>query len=202
MIFWGSCGGLSGQPSWPSFRQEGVELEEKRRGILSFRITEESFIDARWFDHDDLGGQILHETVTGEGKSSDSTLLICAAKKLQELMSFLAPRSIRKIARGVARKEIDSVRLPGIIRYIGISISQLRSRDSETRWLRFNFPDLSDLRRLEEGMATQERMDALGRLYAACPRNSARLAAMAGASRNWRVSLTARRRRESISSIL
>jgi signal transduction histidine kinase len=52
-------------------------------------------------------------------------------------------------------------------RFLGISISPLRSRDNQRSGYVFNFQDLTDFRRLEQEVATKERMAALGRLSAA-----------------------------------
>jgi two-component system sensor histidine kinase PilS (NtrC family) len=58
----------------------------------------------------------------------------------------------------------------------------LRSRDSERDGYVFNFQDLTDLRRLEQEVATKERMAALGRLSAAIAHEIRQpLTAMAGA---------------------
>src|SRR4029077_14019807 len=63
-----------------------------------------------------------------------------------------------------------------------ISLSPLRSRDAERSGYVFNFQDLTDLRRLEQEVATKERMAALGRLSAAIPHKTPQpLTAMAGA---------------------
>src|SRR5207245_3928723 len=80
------------------------------------------------------------------------------------------------------RNEIDLRTPSGDIRYLGISISPLRSRDSERDGYVFNFQDLTDLRRLEQEVATKERMAALGRLSAAIAHEIRQpLTAMAGA---------------------
>jgi PAS domain S-box-containing protein len=65
------------------------------------------------------------------------------------------------------RREIDFHTAEGHLRYLGISISPLRSRDNERSGYVFNFQDLTDFRRLEQEVATKERMAALGRLSAA-----------------------------------
>ena len=65
------------------------------------------------------------------------------------------------------RREIE-VRTPGgQRRYLGISVSPLRTRDAVRSGYVFNFQDLTDLRRLEQEVATKERMAAVGRLSAA-----------------------------------
>ena len=80
------------------------------------------------------------------------------------------------------RKEIDYRTPSGKQRYLGISISLLRSRDASRSGYVFNFQDLTDLRRLEQEVATKERMAALGRLSAAIAHEIRQpLTAMAGA---------------------
>src|SRR5207302_5374709 len=80
------------------------------------------------------------------------------------------------------RREIDFVTSNGEVRYLGISVSPLRSRDAERSGFVFNFQDLTDLRRLEQEVATKERMAALGRLSAAIAHEIRQpLTAMAGA---------------------
>jgi len=79
------------------------------------------------------------------------------------------PVSIKTASGFPLRKEIDFRTPSGDVRYLGISISPLRSRDSERDGYVFNFQDLTDLRRLEQEVATKERMAALGRLSALSP---------------------------------
>ena len=80
------------------------------------------------------------------------------------------------------RKEIDFRTPDGQQRYIGISVSPLRSRDNSRSGYVFNFQDLTELRRLEQEVATKERMAALGRLSAAIAHEIRQpLTAMAGA---------------------
>src|SRR6266700_6875048 len=80
------------------------------------------------------------------------------------------------------RKEIDYKSPSGKQRYLGISVSFLRSRDTGRIGYVFNFQDLTDLRRLEQEVATKDRMAALGRLSAAIAHEIRQpLTAMAGA---------------------
>src|SRR2546428_4871405 len=65
------------------------------------------------------------------------------------------------------RKEMDYKTPSGKQRFLGISVSFLRSRDLARSGYVFNFQDLTELRRLEQEVATKERMAALGRLSAA-----------------------------------
>src|SRR5260370_31203853 len=82
------------------------------------------------------------------------------------------------------RREIE-VRIPGgQKRYLGISVSPLRTRDTQRSGYVFNFQDLTELRRLEQEVATKERMAAVGRLSAAIAHEIRQpLTAMGGAGK-------------------
>ncbi len=64
------------------------------------------------------------------------------------------------------RKEIEFCTPAGETRFLGISISPLRTAQNQTSGFVFNFQDLTELRRLEREIVTKERMAALGRLSA------------------------------------
>jgi two-component system, NtrC family, sensor histidine kinase PilS len=104
-------------------------------------------------------------------------------KKLSDLSAdFWLPGMPEMSEKLSLRKEIDFVTREGQQRFLGISVSPLRSRDSQRSGYVFNFQDLTDLRRLEQEVATKERMAALGRLSAAIAHEIRQpLTAMAGA---------------------
>jgi len=80
------------------------------------------------------------------------------------------------------RREIEIKTPSGNRRFLGISISPLRTRDASKSGYVFNFQDLTELRRLEQEVATKERMAAVGRLSAAIAHEIRQpLTAMAGA---------------------
>ena len=80
------------------------------------------------------------------------------------------------------RREVDFLTPEGQQRFIGISVSPLRTGERRTTGYVFNFQDLTDLKRLEQEVATKERMAALGRLSAAIAHEIRQpLTAMAGA---------------------
>jgi two-component system sensor histidine kinase PilS (NtrC family) len=80
------------------------------------------------------------------------------------------------------RREVEVKTPHGQIRFIGISVSPLRSKDTSRSGYVFNFQDLTELRRLEQEVATKERMAAVGRLSAAIAHEIRQpLTAMAGA---------------------
>ncbi len=65
------------------------------------------------------------------------------------------------------RKEMEFRTPGGATRFLGISISPLRTGQNQTSGFVFNFQDLTELKRLEREVFTKERMAALGRLSAA-----------------------------------
>ena len=78
--------------------------------------------------------------------------------------------------------EIEIKTPSGQQRFLGISISPLRTRDASKSGYVFNFQDLTELNRLEQEVATKERMAAVGRLSAAIAHEIRQpLTAMAGA---------------------
>jgi two-component system, NtrC family, sensor histidine kinase PilS len=167
-----------------SLRTKGVELEEKREELLSLQDFTEDIIHSMrgGLITTDMAGRILLLNRTGEDilgyRFAD-----LRGKKLQELNNdFWLPGHYENSERLSLRKEIDFRTPAGDLRYLGISISPLRSRDSERNGYVFNFQDLTDLRRLEQEVATKERMAALGRLSAAIAHEIRQpLTAMAGA---------------------
>src|SRR5216117_12480 len=167
-----------------SLRKKGVELEEKREELLSLQDFTEDIIHSMrgGLITTDLGGRILLLNRTGE-EILGHRFAEVRGMKLQELYDdFWLPGHYEDSARLSLRKEIDFLTPSGDVRYLGISISPLRSRDSERDGYVFNFQDLTDLRRLEQEVATKERMAALGRLSAAIAHEIRQpLTAMAGA---------------------
>src|SRR5262249_20907093 len=94
------------------------------------------------------------------------------------------PGSLESRPKASIRKEIYFETPDGEVRYLGISVSPLRTREAERAGYVFIFQDLTDLRRLEQEVATKERMAALGRLSAAIAHEIRQpLTAMAGAVR-------------------
>src|SRR5258708_25496472 len=167
-----------------SLRKKGVELEEKREELLSLQDFTEDIIHSMrgGLITTDLGGHILLLNRTGE-EILGHHFADVRGKKLQELnVDFWLPGQYENSERLSLRKEIDFRTPSGGVRYLGISISPLRSRDSERDGYVFNFQDLTDLRRLEQEVAIKERMAALGRLSAAIAHEIRQpLSAMAGA---------------------
>src|SRR2546429_8594986 len=115
----------------------------------------------------DLAGVILLLNRTGE-QILGYRFADVRGKKLQEMnQDFWLPGQYPNVERLALRKEIDFRTPQGEVRYLGISVSPLRLGTEERSGFVFNFQDLTELRRLEQEVATKERMAALGRLSAA-----------------------------------
>jgi two-component system sensor histidine kinase PilS (NtrC family) len=167
-----------------SLRSKGRELEKKSEELLSLQDFTEDIIHSMrgGLLTTDLGGRILLLNRTGE-EILGLRFADVRGKNLRELNDdFWVPGHYANAERLSLRKEIDFRTPSGELRYLGISISPLRSRDSQRSGFVFNFQDLTDLRRLEQEVATKERMAALGRLSAAIAHEIRQpLTAMAGA---------------------
>src|SRR5256884_1230298 len=130
----------------------------------------------------DLAGVILLLNRTGE-EILGHRFADVRGKKLQELnQDFWLPGQYPNVEKLSLRKEIHFRTPQGEVRYLGISVSPMRLGSEERSGYVFNFQDLTDLRRLEQEVATKERMAALGRLSAAIAHEIRQpLTAMAGA---------------------
>jgi len=152
-----------------SIRSKGQELEEKREELLSLQDFTQDIIHSMrgGLITTDLAGAILLLNRTGE-EILGYRFADVRGKKLQELnQGFWLPEQYPNVDRLSLRSEIDFRTPQGEVRYLGISVSPLRLRTEERSGYVFNFQDLTDLRRLEQEVATKERMAALGRLSAA-----------------------------------
>lgn len=167
-----------------SLRSKGRELEEKSEELLSLQDFTQDIIHSMrgGLITTDLSGGILLLNRTGE-EILGYRFADVRGKKLQELnQDFWLPGQYPNVERLSLRKEIDFRTPQGEARFLGISVSPLRLGTDERSGFVFNFQDLTDLRRLEQEVATKDRMAALGRLSAAIAHEIRQpLTAMAGA---------------------
>jgi two-component system, NtrC family, sensor histidine kinase PilS len=167
-----------------SLRHKGLELEAKREELLDLQDFTEDIIHSMrgGLITTDMDGRIVLLNRTGEEILGHRFAEI-RGKKLSELNeSFWLPGLPDVSDRLSLRREVEFRMPDGQQRYLGISISPLRSRDDQRTGYVFNFQDLTDFRRLENEVATKERMAALGRLSAAIAHEIRQpLTAMAGA---------------------
>lgn len=169
-----------------TLRKKGMELEEKREELQDLQAFNEDIIHSMrgGLITTDVEGRILLLNHAGEGITGYAFQQV-QGRSLPELFpAFWLPATLDRQGQMIPRTEIDFVTANGEQRYLGISVSPLRSRDQDRSGYVFNFQDLTELRRLEQEVATKERMAALGRLSAAIAHEIRQpLAAMAGAVR-------------------
>ncbi len=167
-----------------SLRRKGIELEEKREELLELQDFTEDIIHSMrgGLLTTDLEGRIVLLNRTGE-EILGWRFADLRGRKLPEIdENFWLPGLKGPNERPVVRREIEFRTPDGQQRYVGISVSPLRTRNSSRSGFVFNFQDLTELRRLEQEVATKDRMAALGRLSAAIAHEIRQpLTAMAGA---------------------
>lgn len=166
-----------------TLRRKGLELEEKSEELEDLQAFNEDIIDSMrgGLLITDLDGRILRLNRAGQeitGLQADHVRWQMVEEVLPSFRAALGPE-----AEGSGlRHETRFVNAAGQERYLGISVSALRTRARRTFGYVFNFQDLTELKRLESEVATKERMAALGRLSAAITHEIRQpLTAMAGA---------------------
>jgi len=167
-----------------SLRKKGAELQQKQEELRDLQAFNEDIIHSMrgGLITTDLEGRILLFNRTGEEITGYSFSQVQGRSLPQLFPAFWLPGDRGAGGQRIARKEIDFLTADGQERYLGISVSPLRSRDLKRNGYVFNFQDLTDLHRLEQEVATKERMAALGRLSAAIAHEIRQpLTAMAGA---------------------
>jgi len=165
-------------------RKKGVELEQKQEELRELQAFNEDIIHSMrgGLITTDLEGRILLLNRTGEEITGYAFSQIQGQSLSQLFPAFWLPGAHTADGQRIARTEIDFLTADGQERYLGISVSPLRSRDQKRSGYVFNFQDLTELHRLEQEVATKERMAALGRLSAAIAHEIRQpLTAMAGA---------------------
>ncbi len=167
-----------------SLRRQSAELEVKRGELQDLQAFNEDIIHSMrgGLLTTDLDGRILLLNRTGE-EITGSRFHSVKGTLLQDIWpSFWLPGDITADGKLPQRREVDFLTPDGQQRFIGISVSPLRTGERRTTGYVFNFQDLTDLKRLEQEVATKERMAALGRLSAAIAHEIRQpLTAMAGA---------------------
>ena len=167
-----------------SLRRQGAELEVKRGELQDLQAFNEDIIHSMrgGLFTTDLQGRILLLNRTGE-EITGYRFAAVRGKVMQEVLpEFWLPGRTGPHGEFLTRTEIEFRTADGQQRFLGVSVSPLRTGERRTTGYVFNFQDLTELRRLEEEVATKERMAALGRLSAAIAHEIRQpLTAMAGA---------------------
>ena len=152
-----------------TLRRHTAELEMKRGQLQDLQAFNQDIIHSMrgGLLTSDLQGRILLLNRTGE-EITGSEFQAVKGKPIQELWpSFWLPGDVTADGKLPQRREVDFKTADGQQRFIGISVSPLRTGERRSSGYVFNFQDLTDLKRLEQEVATKERMAALGRLSAA-----------------------------------
>src|SRR6202051_1532864 len=152
-----------------SLRRHSAELEVKRGELQDLQAFNEDIIHSMrgGLLTTDLDGRILLLNRTGE-EITGSQFRAVKGSSLQDVWpSFWLPGDITEEGKLPQRREVDFMTPDGQQRFIGISVSPLRTGERRTTGYVFNFQDLTDLKRLEQAVATKERMGAAGGLFAA-----------------------------------
>jgi len=168
-----------------SLRRQGDELAAKRGELQDLQAFNEDIIHSMRSGllTTDLTGRILLLNRPGE-EITGYRFRAVRGMMLQDLWPvFWSPLETVGEGKLPQRREIDFQTLSGQQRFIGISVAPLRTGERRTTGgYVFNFQDLTDLKHLEQEVATKERMAALGRLSAAIAHEIRQpLTAMAGA---------------------
>ena len=152
-----------------TLRKKGVELEEKSEELKDLRAFNQDIIESMrgGLLTADLEGRILVMNRAGiEIMGLES--IPPRGQKVQDVFPGFWP--VETDGQGsplAARKEIEFRTTAGNIRFLGLSISTLRTSQNQNTGFVYNFQDLTQLKRLEREVLTKERMAALGRLSAA-----------------------------------
>jgi two-component system, NtrC family, sensor histidine kinase PilS len=152
-----------------TLRKKGVELEEKSEELKDLRAFNQDIIESMrgGLLTADLEGRILLMNRAGiEIMGLES--IPPRGRKVQDVFPGFWP--VETDGQGsplAARKEIEFRTTAGNIRFLGLSISTLRTSQNQNTGFVYNFQDLTQLKRLEREVLTKERMAALGRLSAA-----------------------------------
>jgi two-component system, NtrC family, sensor histidine kinase PilS len=167
-----------------TLRKKGVELEEKSEELKDLQAFTQDIIESMrgGLLTTDLEGRILLINRSGAEMTGHGFGLLRGENIAKILPGFWPVEADEGGNPTALRKEIEHPTPSGGVRFLGLSISPLRTGQNQTTGYVFNFQDLTELKRLEKEVETKERMAALGRLSAAIAHEIRQpLTAMSGA---------------------
>jgi two-component system sensor histidine kinase PilS (NtrC family) len=152
-----------------TLRKKGVELEAKSEELKDLQTFNQDIIESMrgGLLTTDMEGRILVMNRAG-AEITGSGLGLHRGEKIADIFPGFWP--VERDEQGnplAARKEIEYKTAEGTSRFLGLSISPLRTAQNQNMGFVYNFQDLTELKRLEREVVTTERMAALGRLSAA-----------------------------------
>lgn len=165
-------------------RRKGVELEEKREELRNLQAFNEDIIASMrgGLVTTDLEGKILLVNRAG-GEIAGISAAAFLGKQIREVLpGFWLTDADTDAGFLASRKETEIHTPTGEKRFLGISVSPLRTGQHDMSGYVFSFQDLTELKRLEREVETKNRMAAVGRLSAAIAHEIRQpLSAMTGA---------------------
>jgi two-component system sensor histidine kinase PilS (NtrC family) len=152
-----------------TIQTKGVELEQKSEALKDLQAFNNDIIESMrgGLLTVDLEGRILLINRSGAEITGHGFGLLRGENVVDVFPGFWPVEMDERGNPRALRKEVE-IRTPaGATRFLGISISPLRTGQNQASGFVFNFQDLTELKRLEHEVLTKERMAALGRLSAA-----------------------------------
>jgi two-component system sensor histidine kinase PilS (NtrC family) len=152
-----------------TLRRKALELAEKNEELKDLQAFNQDIIESMrgGLLTADLEGTILVMNRAG-AEITGSGFGLMRGDKVQNRLPGFWPVEVDEQGNPLAsRKEIEFKIPGGPTRYLGLSVSPLRTSQNQNTGYVYNFQDLTELKRLEREVVTKERMAALGRLSAA-----------------------------------
>jgi two-component system, NtrC family, sensor histidine kinase PilS len=149
--------------------RKGVELQAKNEELRDLQAFNQDIIESMrgGLLTTDAEGRILVLNRAGAEIAGSGFGLLRGEKVETVFPGFWPVETDEQGTPLASRKEVEFKTATGSTRYLGLSISPLRSVGNVNSGFVYNFQDLTELKRLEREVVTKERMAALGRLSAA-----------------------------------
>lgn len=166
-----------------TLQRKGAELQEKSEELKDLQAFNQDIIHSMrgGLLTTDLEGRILLMNRAG----SEITGYRFGAVNVDVRSLFPGFWPVEADEQGdptAVRREVEFRTPAGAVKFLGISISPLRTGQNQASGYVFNFQDLTELKRLEREVQVKERMAAVGRLSAAIAHEIRQpLTAMSGA---------------------
>ena len=168
-----------------SLRKQSAELEMKQGELQDLQAFNEDIIHSMRgrLITTDLNGRVLLLNRTAQ-EITGLRFEVVRGRPLSDFMPHVWQAAQENDDSVSQRREVEFSRADGQRHYLGYSVSPLRTAEGLAIGYVVNFQDLTELKHLEQEVATKERMAALGRLSAAIAHEIRQpLTAMAGAVR-------------------
>lgn len=152
-----------------TIHKKGIELEEKSEELKDLQAFNRDIIESMrgGLVTTDLEGRILLVNRAGAEITGQGFGLLRGENVSDRFPGFWPVESDEHGTPLALRKEIEFRTAAGNIRFLGLSISPLRTGQNQAGGFVFNFQDLTEMKRLEREVFNKERMAALGRLSSA-----------------------------------